>query len=257
MTRRPRPAAAIRSLRALVALVLAGALLAGCTGAPEDPDASARPVTTEESQLLAIARFRNFDAGSRPFTTAVRERGADLELRGWIDHASHVGYAIVSGAFEPEALLWTGATVGVIPASPDADGNPPLPIPSLDDQAWLSHALDPSSSRLDSLLAAIGALGSDRPDNPLLLQQAGALWLRADEIDGTPVTVFAAPPSDDPVTADSPPIDAETSALRLWVDEEGLIMRAEVRVGDSWSTVDFSGSPGVSLTLPDSTGNEE
>lgn len=247
----------MRSLGIITALVLAGTLLAGCTGAPEDPDASARPVTTEESQLLAIARFRNFDAGSRPFTTEVTERATDLHVRGWIDYVSHIGYAAATGSFDPEALLWTGATVGIIPASPDADGNPPLPIPALDDQAWLSHPLDPSSSRLDSLLAAIGALGSDRPDNPLLLQQAGALWLRTDEVDGTPVTVFAAPPSDEPLTADSPPIDAETSALRLWVDETGLMLRAEVRIGDSWSTVDFADEPGVALTLPDSTGGDE
>ncbi len=240
-----------------MAVVLAGALLTGCTSAPEDEDASARPVTTEESQLLAIARFRSFDAGSRPFTSEVRERGADLSLRGWIDHVNHVGYATVTGAFDPEALLWTGATVGIIPASPDPDGNPPLPIPPLDDQTWLSHPLDPSASRLDSLLAAIGALGSDRPDNPLLLQQSGALWLRADEVDGTPVTVFAAPPSDEPLTADSPRVDADTSALRLWVDETGLILRAEVRIGDSWSTIDFSDAPGVPLTLPDSTGGEQ
>ena len=68
--------------------------------------------------------------------------------------------------------------------------------------------------------------------------------------------MFAAPPSDEPVTADSPPIDADTSALRLWVDETGLILRAEVRVGDSWSTVDLPDVPGVPLTLPDATGGD-
>lgn len=243
-----------RALRVIVSAILVGAVLAGCAVAPEEPDAAARPVTTEESQLLALARFRSFDVGSRPFTTDVRERGADLHLQGWMDYSAKVGYAAVTGEFDPQALLWTSTTVGIIPAAVEGDQNPALPIPAPDNEQWLSAPLDPASSRLDGLLAAIAGLGSERPDNPLLVQQSGALWLRADDVDGTPVTVFAAPPSDEPLSADSPPVEAETSALRLWVDELGLIRRAEVRVGDTWSTVDFPDEPGVALTLPGSGG---
>ena len=145
MTRRPRSAAAIRSLRALAALVLAGALLAGCTGAPEDPDASARPVTTEESQLLAVARFRSFDAGSRPFTTEVRERGADLQparvdrprescrVRHG-DRRVRAGGAPVDGCDRGNHPHVAGSRTAILRCRSR----------SLDDQAWLSHPLDPS-----------------------------------------------------------------------------------------------------------------
>ena len=33
--------------------------------------------------------------------------------KGWIDYASHLGYAQVTGSFTPQALLWNGKTVGV------------------------------------------------------------------------------------------------------------------------------------------------
>ncbi|MDQ2698699.1 MAG: hypothetical protein M3Y46_07880, partial [Actinomycetota bacterium] len=223
----------------VAALVGITALLSACTAAPEEPVATPRPVTTEEAQTLALARFRSFDAGSRPFSTTVRERGADLHLQGWVDYSTHIGYASVTGDFDPEALLWTGSTMGITPAEPDAAGDPPLPIPDLDDENWISQPIDNTVSRLGALLSVIGGLASDRPDNPLLLQQAGALWVRADTVDGTPVTVFASPPSDEPLTASSPPLDADSSGLRLWVTDDGLILRAEVRIGDSWSVINF------------------
>ncbi|GAA3896194.1 hypothetical protein GCM10022381_42070 [Leifsonia kafniensis] len=243
----------LTALTALLAAVLALALTA-CTAPLDEPATdAARPVTTEEAQLLAIARFNNFDAGSRPFTTNIQERGVDLRIQGWVDYASQLGYAATTGAFPAQAMLWTSSAVGIIAQEPDAAGDPALPIPSFTDPAASLDNLDPASSRLDALLAIISGLGSDRPDNPLLVQQAGALWLRADEINGSPVTVFASPPSDSPRDASSPPLNADTSALRLWVDATGVLRRAEARIGDDWTTIDFSDEQGQALALPDET----
>lgn len=66
----------------------------------------------------------------------------------------------------------------------------------------------------------------------------------------SPKPYFATPPSDEPLTASSPPLDADASGVRLWIDETGLILRAEVRVGTDWSTVDFAVGAGESLVLP-------
>lgn len=241
-----------RTLHALFATVFAAVLtvtLAGCTSPLDDAD-TARPVTTEESQLLAIARFNNFDAGSRPFSGSVQERGVDLHLQGWVDYAAGLGFAATTGDFPAQALLWTGSEIGIAEAQPDAAGNPVLPMPGFSDPGVSLDRLNPESSRLDALLAVIGNLGADRPDNPLLLQQAGALWLRDDHIGDSPVTVFASPPNDSPRDASSPPLDADTSPLRLWVDAKGVMLRAEVRVGDDWTTVDFPDEPGQTLALP-------
>lgn len=239
---------------AAMALLLAVGL-AGCTSAPVPaPEPTPRPVTTEESQLLAIARFANFDVGSRPFSTTVIEDGAALALTGWVDYVSHVGYAAVTGDFEPQALLWTETTVGLRAGVPDADGNPAMPIPDLADEGWQSHPLDGSTSTLELVLTTIGNLGSDRPGNPLLLQQSGALWLRDDEVDGTPVTVFATPPSDEPIGDDAAAPKPDDSPLRLWVDASGLILRAELRIDDDWIPIEFPDHPAPSLELPGGAG---
>lgn len=236
-----------------MAALLLAAVLTGCTGTDQPAsEPTARPVTSEEAQLLAITRFTNFDAGSRPFSTALDVSGVETSMTGWVDYVSELGYASVTGSFGAEALVWTDGSLGAIPREPDADGYPVLPIPPTSDPGWQIQQLDPSASPLDALLAAISALGSDRPDNPLLVQQSGALWLREDEVDGTDVTVFAAPPSDAPVEGEAPTED--TSSLRLWVADDGLLLRAEVRLNDSWTTVDFPDAPAPSLELPEPVG---
>ncbi len=234
--------------------LLVTAILAGCTVASPEPTPSARPVTTIESQLLAITRFTNFDTGSRPIHTELTVSGVKTELTGWVDYSSEIGFASVTGSFGAEDLLWTNAALGAIPRTPDAAGNPVLPIPELSDPEWQIQTLDPKASALDALLAAISALGSDRPDNPLLLQQSGALWLRKDKIGSTPVTVFAAPPSDAPVDASTAPLTAEDATLRLWVAANGLLLRAEVKLNNVWNTVEFADKAAPHLEAPGGLG---
>lgn len=246
-----------RWLTALITAAVTVTLVACSGGSSEEGTTSeteeSRPVTTEESQLLAIARFNNFDLGGRGFTAEVQERGVNLSLQGWVDYVGHFGYASVTGAFPSQSLVWAGSQVGIIEQEPDSAGNPPLPMPSLNDAGVTTAALDPSTSRLDTLLAIITTLGSDRPDNPLLLQQSGGLWLREDKVGDIPVTVFAAPPSDTPRDDSSPPLKADTSSLRLWVDAKGLIQRAEARIGTTWSTIDFSEPADPPLALTEGT----
>src|SRR6185312_4355615 len=163
----------------------------------------------------------------------------------------HLGYAAVTGtSFASQALVWNSTTVGRHDATPNADGNPPLPMLPASDQAWLSHPLDASTSRLDALLITLGSLGRDRPDNPVLVAQSGAMWLRTDTVDGTPVTVFAAPPSDKPVSESTTTVTADTSPLRLWVNDVGLMLRAEIRLGGDWNTADFPDAAAPTLTMP-------
>lgn len=241
--------ASVRTGALLCALVI---VLAGCASPAPRPAPTPRPVTATESELLAVARFNNFDAGSRPFTADVTEKGSALHLQGWVDYAAHVGYAAVTGTFAAQALLWTPSSVAIRPQDADADGNPVLPIAPSND-SWVSHPLDATASRLDSLLGTLIALGTDRPDNPLLIQQTGAFWLRTERVKGVKTTVFAAPPSDVPPDASAPPITADTSSLRLWVSEKGLIMRAQIRLGgDEWTTIDMPDTPAPAVKVPTS-----
>lgn len=228
-------------------------LLAGCAGSDGEGlrTSDARAVTTEEAQVLAVARFRNFDAGTRSIAFEVDERGEDLTFDGWFDYASSVGYgALARGDVPSSLLLWNTSVVGV---QAPQEGEAPLPVPDVDAlaTAWQGGPLDPSSSRLDAVLAVIGSLGSDRPENPLLLQQAGALHLGEIVEDGRELTVFAGPPSDEAL-APGATVDPEAVTTRYAVDAAGTLHRVDVRLSGSgrWTTIRFGNADGVSLGDP-------
>jgi hypothetical protein len=241
-----------RRLAALVATIaLAGSLAACATPDAGDQDA-ATAVSAEESELLAVMRFRNFDAGTREVSFAVDDAGAPLAFEGWFDWTTGVGYGSLSDDGVPNSLLlWNAEAVGA--HEPVADGSAPLPIPDADAlaTAWSGAALDASGSRLHALLAIIATLGVDRPDNPLLLRQGGALRLGAEQLGDVQTTVFAGPLSDGPLPSGQA-LDAETATVRYWVDADGLLRRMATRLGGSaeWTTVEFGEATGSSLGDP-------
>lgn len=239
-----------RLRRGAVAAVLAAALVvSGC--AVSEP-ADSRPVTTEESHVLASMRFRNFDAGMRGVEFHVDEGGVRHAFRGWYDFAGHRGYGALTADDGSRVLLaWTDTTVGITDI-PSASDTPPLPLPA--DAEWSTSPIAASSSRLHTILAVITSLGADRPDNPLLLQQSGALWLGTSDVDGTAVTVFAGPPSDSPV--EGAQVDPDDSHARYWVDEAGMLQRAEIRLGDGddWVSIAFAAAEGVDFGIPADSG---
>jgi len=228
-----------RRLAAVVAAAAIALPLAACA-----PAEAARPVTTEESQVLAAMRFRNGDAGTRALEFTVQDAGRELTFAGWYDFGLHRGYGLLGDAEERMLLAWTPETVGVAPA---AGAVAPLPVP--EDATWSTSPVDAAVSRLHALTAVVAGLGSDRPDNPLLLQQSGALWIGTETVDGRPVTVFAGPPSDEPLPAGAVP-DPDASRARYWVDDVGLLHRAEVRFGDEWVRLDFAAAEGIDLGTP-------
>lgn len=220
------------------AMIVAAVFITACSSEPDW-----HPVSTEESQILALTRFNNFDTGSRPFTTEIVVEGAELTLQGWVDFEHHVGYAAVTGQdFEPQALLWWDNVVALGPTQPTPDGNPPLPLPvPSQDDGWLIRPFSSELSQLDAVLALLSALGVDRPENPLLLQQAGALWLGDETLetdDGNiNVAVFATPPGEEALGPDDPEPTPQDSAVKLWVDETGVLHRTEALIGNQWVTI--------------------
>ncbi|UIN30033.1 hypothetical protein [Microbacterium binotii] len=243
-----------RLTAALVVAAVAIATLSGCTAAASDDFAAgdARPLTSEEAQDLATMRLRNQDTGARAISFSLTEKGSESRFDGWYDYASVIGYGRWQ-SIDPQLLLWNTQVAGTHPAStatPEAgDGPAPLPIPDADqlDTAWAGGALDPSGSRRDALLAVIAQLGADRPDNPLLLQQGGALWLGTREVDGETLTVYAGPESDQ--VAATPAADPAAATVRYWLDSTSLLRRLDVRLGGAteWTTVTFADADGVSL----------
>lgn len=230
--------------RRLIAGLVGAALVAGLAGcaptATPEPAESSRPVTTEEAELLAIVRFGNFDAGARSVAAAFVDQGHEIGLVGWVDYTTHTGFGLLTVDGTPDRrLIWDGAVVATDPATGDA----PLTVPT-SVEGWSGRVIDASGTPLEALLLVLAKLGSDRPENPLLLQQGGALWLASQNIGDTPVTVFAGPAEG---AVDGEIVDDTASAVRYWVDADGLLRRLEVRLGATWATVDFDDAEGVTV----------
>lgn len=241
MTRRP----ASRRGAAVLALVLAlgiPATLTACAPTAEVAEVAEtpRPLSGTEAERLAAVRFRNFDAGTRPIDVRIPGTEAgELRLTGWFDYETKAGYAAASTDEGSAGLVWWNESTIAVREAPVEEA--PLPLPA---DGWESGPLDPSSTSMAAVLALLGGLGSDRPENPQLLLQSDAAWLRADEVAGTEVDVFAGP-SD--AGADATDVDERP---RFWVDERGVLLRFEARLGGApdWTVTDLGDS--IDVTVP-------
>ncbi|WP_029289201.1 hypothetical protein [Cellulomonas sp. HZM] len=218
-----------RTAGLLVVAAGAAAVLVGCSSAPQE-----RPVTQDEAQTLATIRFHDYDAGTRAFSTSVTDASGTLDLAGWVDFRDHTGYALATqDDAAPSLLLWDGSSARLQPA-PAGTTTAPLPVP-VALRSTAATPLDARSSGVHATLLVLLDLGSDRPENPLLLQQGGARWLRSDDVDGTDVDVFAA---------------TKAGTSRYWVAQDGTLVRAEVQVGGRWTTIDLGAASSTSLAKP-------
>jgi hypothetical protein len=157
-----------------------------------------------------------------------------------VDYRASVGYAVVTADGRPPETLglvhWT-PTVKDSLGAPVPD--PPLPPPT---EGWDRQPVSHDLSVFDAALAMILQLGDDRPENPLLLQQSDARWIRADRVGEVKVDVMTGP------SPEGAPPGAGTRT-RYWVDATGHVLRMEARIGQSaeWSTFDFSAAAGVKV----------
>lgn len=236
-----------------LAVTVASALVAsGCSGT-ESADVTtdhARAVSAEESQALAMTRVRNLEAGARAVSFEVQDDGTDLTFDGWFDYVSGAGYGLLTSDDGNNLILWNHVTMAAAPWSGDTA---PLPAPAADstEAGWNSGALEPAHSRLHSALGVVAALGSDRPENPLLISGAGALWLAERAIDDTQLMVIAGPPSDQALDPGES-ADPEAATIRYWIEDSGLAHRVDIRVGGGggWTAVDFGPAEGVTIDNP-------
>ncbi|MFS0894666.1 hypothetical protein [Microbacterium sp. 179-I 3D3 NHS] len=221
---------------ALLLLVGAGATLAWSGAEAPAPagdgsavaEAGPRPLTADEAERLAVARFLAYRDGSRTFETAVPTADGTVTLRGRFDHRGGVGIAtaVLDGESAvitwDDALFvgWTGAGSGEeVPTAPPASPGAARP-------------LDPTESSIDAVLVLLLNLGADRPDNAQLLETSDARWLRGDDVDGTAVDVF------------SGPTDAASGAAggttRFWIDESGALRRFEADLPAGAVSIDLN-----------------
>lgn len=230
-------------LRTALLAVLLAVLLAGCgvTGG------TARGLDDDEAQRLAVSRFRNFDAGVRAVQFSIEGGVEPVRFSGWFDFTTGIGYGTLqAGAGAEGQVVWNSAAVAVRTTGGTGPAVPPVPDREALEREWAGRQLAPGTESVDAVMAMVGSLGGDRPDNPLLLQQSDSRWVGTATVGGEELDLIDVPA---PATAAS---DA-AARLRYWIDATGVMARVEAyRSGEDapWSTIDFSAADGVELGNP-------
>ncbi|WP_285664738.1 hypothetical protein [Actinorhabdospora filicis] len=206
----------------LAGLTIAGVATALLIGADDDAGAQGddgpRAVTSEEADRLALTRFRNYEAGGRAVTITVPNTGGELTVTASVDFRAKSGYGTVQGngrnTSSDGLIQWTLTTVRFHPEI-DSAGPPPA-------SGWSSRPLQTSGSALDTALSIVLGLGSDRPENALLLAQNGATWISRDELSGHRTDVMTGPNAHG--TNDT------SGTVRYWIADDGTMFRVQVAV---------------------------
>ncbi|MFG2292820.1 hypothetical protein [Streptomyces sp. NPDC048603] len=235
-----------RRRTALAAALLCLLALTACSsrGGADEKAPEPRPLTAEEADRVALARFTTYRRGTGEVTAAIPSRGRTVTLTGRIDWRRHRGYAEIRDDAEPparELVHWTTAAVAVHPGWPG--GLPDRPPAS----GWQVHRLVPRGSALDSALVLLLQLGADRPDNAQLLARSDARRLRDDRIGKTPVMVVAGPGA-----PGAPTGSGRLGNTRYWIDADGTLLRFKARVGGEarWTSAELPPRPAAPLPAP-------
>ncbi|MFF7648904.1 hypothetical protein ACFZCY_03405 [Streptomyces sp. NPDC007983] len=200
---------------------MAAFLVADRDSAPTGP----RALTSDQANLLAVTRFRNYQEGGRAVTIDVPGTAGGLVVTGSIDFRGKTGYGVVRGtgrdASSDGLIQWTATSVLVHPMA-NAPAKAPARPPG---SGWYSRPLRTSGSSLDSSLAIALKLGSDRPDNAELLPQNGAAWVGRERLDGHQVDIMTGPGT----RARS----GTAGTVRYWIGSDGTMYRVRVGVASA------------------------
>ncbi|KUN39495.1 hypothetical protein [Streptomyces olivochromogenes] len=258
--REPRKKVWVTAVAATTAL--AGALTALLLLLSGNHGVSPHPVSADEAERMALARFRAYEASPAEVTVrlpAAETGDGTITVRAVVDHHLHraVGaYEIVDDTRTVQGLLaWDleGIAVARPPApAPGAEpgrttARPPAPdivttaaqavrrAGTLKPEEWTRRPY--STAPLDRALRLVVSVAADRPDNAALLARSGPLWLRDERLDGHGYGVFSDPrPGPSPASA-SP---ADDSTLTYWIDTDGNLRRVTARMSPGrYATVDF------------------
>ena len=194
-------------------------------------------MTSAQADLLALARFNDYQNGVSAIDAEIPISGQEFTLDGRVDWQSHLGYATLASAQQAggtELLQWTpngiavrGNWTGPLPATPPADG-------------WTVRAWQQGAD-LDSALQLILDLAANRPENAQQLRQSGAIVLRETNIGAAHVTIFAGPPETQ---------GGANSHTRYWIADNGTLRRFEALIDGSTTWTEVNITPGSAPPVP-------
>lgn len=258
----------------IVLAVLCGGTVS-CSASNNPPAASTqqapRPLNSDEAYQLATVLFKNYSAGTREVTGTLVDGAKEAQIKGWLDFTAGTGYARVAPRsstdpnFPQDTFLarWDKNTVELLSETVASTELPPLPEPA---GQWERLPLDSGASFVSTGFAALLGLAKDRPENPQLLQQSTAQWIKSEKIGDQSANVFTGPSGNDmkpssaseaASTSASPSMATDGSGVRYWLDSEGTLLRFEIRLSPSgsFSRFDFSdAAEGVVFDGPKTAG---
>ncbi|MER5884604.1 hypothetical protein ABT160_12305 [Streptomyces sp. NPDC001941] len=221
-SRRPRLLAL--AVIGAAAILTAGVLVHEFTGAGDD---APRALNATEAQQLALARFGAYESGTLGVHVTLPGSGRDdgTDVHGIVDYRAHRAVGRYTTG-RPESrdgglLAWDTGGLAVAQVPEKKGQRPAAQAAALDPGTWSQRAY--TTDPLDAALRLVIAMGTDRPDNPQLLAQAGPRRLGRASIDGTDYTLYSGPrPRDSAKGGRSP--------LTYWVDDKGRLGRLEARI---------------------------
>lgn len=212
----------------LVALVL----LSAC-GRPEP-----HPLTAEEAERLALVRYLNHEAGLTAVRATIPSGAGTLVLDGRVDFVDHLGHAVLTTEGRED-----DASAGILQWNPRLvafrQGRGQHATDPLPPDGWRLRTIESTGSELDVVLLLLLNIANDRPDNPQLLRQSTARWLRTDSVGDVPVDVFTGPAE-----------AGRTARLAYWVDQEGKLRRLTARLGERPTEAVLTFSPTDEALVP-------
>ncbi|WP_229869323.1 hypothetical protein [Streptomyces inusitatus] len=210
-----------------------------------DDAVTPRALTADEVNRLSVTRFLNYRAGGRAVTITVPNVSGGLVITGSVDYRTHTGYGVVRGrgrdASSDGLIRWTATTVLVLPMAKPPAVAPASPPAS----GWYSRPLRTSGMTLDSALAIVLDLGSDRPDNAALLPQNGAAWVGRERVRGHRTDIMNGPRAEADASTGTGAgagtgTDAGTSrTVRYWIGSDGTMHRVEIGIASAPQPVVF------------------
>jgi hypothetical protein len=211
--------------------VLAALLLAGCTPGPH-------PLTAEEAERLALFRYLNYETGISAVRATIPTGAGTLTLDGRVDFVDHIGHAALTTRGRTDTasagiIQWNPSLVAFRQGTGQGPGDPLPP------DGWQLRRLQDKGSELDAILLVLLNIANDRPDNPQLLRQSSAQWLRADQVGDVAVDVFTGPAE-----------AGKQARLAYWVDGDGKLHRLTVRLGSHPGEAVLSFSPTTQPLTP-------
>lgn len=219
-------------------------VLSGCQGgsAPAATTVgsavSGRPLTIDQAEALSSVLLKNYEAGGAKFRATIPySRTATFVLTGEVNYERHLAGARLTvessstQTVRPTELFWNDTDV-----VEELDGLPlEMATRGRTDVKFLSRPMTTTSPQ-DIVLKLVLGTASQQRDNPQLVQQGGARFLRAEMIGADAVDVYRF---------------GERTVY--WVRKaDGLLARVEAKITsiEGTTVVDFLEHVRVDLTGP-------